>query len=95
LTEYALQDAPPTTFAGNVFEMTLSLSNQGAGNAPVTFSTDSTSAGEFSIESSLFDLSKNYTMSVRNASTTTTTTPRKPQMDPREPFSSFRRRLAV
>jgi len=47
--------------------MTLSPLNQGTSNAPVTFSRDSTAQGEFTIESSLFDLSKNYTMSVRNA----------------------------
>jgi hypothetical protein len=81
LTEYALQNTPPTTFAGNVFEMTLLLSYQGTGNPPITFTTDDTNPGEFSIESSLFDLSENYTMSVRNGGgATATTTPRKPQM---------------
>jgi hypothetical protein len=81
LTEYALQNTPPTTFAGNVFEMTLLLSYQGTGNPSISFSQDDTTPGEFSIESSLLDLSENYTMSVRNGGgATVTTTPRKPQV---------------
>jgi hypothetical protein len=65
----ALDDSAPLV-SGNVYQMTLALSNL----APVTFS----SGAQLSVESGLFSLSANYTMIVTGPFNTVTTVPQMP-----------------
>ncbi|HEY6239302.1 MAG TPA: hypothetical protein VIW78_00530 [Burkholderiales bacterium] len=76
-TAYAVQDSAPLG-TGIVYELTLTPSNQAGSTAPVTFRTD---ASTISLDSSLLDLTKFYTMTVSGGnSTATPPPPRKPRM---------------
>ncbi len=74
VNQYALDDSAPLT-SGNVYEMTLTLSNGTNGVAPVTFGT---SANQLTMQSPMFNLSANYTMTVTGAFNTVMTLPQMP-----------------